>query len=377
MKLFFLCLYAWVAIQSLLVAVGYALGKGNVLKRFLFLIFLFNSCIATVHYAYRFTDFFVTAPEFAFVHDVLDLSFGPLVYLLSCYVYEERINKSLFAHFAPPIAYGIYFIGVKLLLEPSFDLAAYVSSNEHTTLVYFILFSFLFYTLATFRKIKRIKQRGMAISFLSGAWLNIFFIFLIIKSIHLLVLFFFKVYYNELWFSNTPLRTSVGLLFFLSIALLLVAQENTHFFRRFFRFKSSDTNQFEGLGQLSEHNFLAISSAIDETEIRKCAEAIYPLFYKGQMYVDADLDQKKLANEIKMPSRHITRLLNFYFNTNFNEFVNYFRVQEAKRMLIDKNGQGSKMLTISMDSGFKSESAFYANFRRFTGMTPKKYRQKG
>lgn len=376
MKLVFLCLYAWVAIQSLLVSIGYVVGKRNVLKRFLFLIFLFSSIIAVVHYAYRFTDFFTTAPEFAFIHDILDLLFGPLVYMLSCYVYEERVNKSLFAHFAPALAYALYFVGVKLVMAPVFDLASYVASSEHTTLVYFILFSFFFYTFATFRKIKQIKQRGMAISFLSGAWLNIFFIFLLIKSMHLLVLFFFKVYYNELWFSNTALRNWVDLLFFLSTTLLLIAQENTLFFRRFFRFKSSDTNQFEGLGQLTENNYLAISSAIDETDIRKCAEALYPLFYKGKVFVDTELDQKKLAGRISMPSRHITRLLNFYLNTNFTEFVNYFRVNEAKRILIETNGQKSKMLTVSIDSGFKSESAFYANFRRFTGMTPKKYRQK-
>ncbi len=376
MKLIFLCLYSWVAIQCFLVAVGYAMGKRNVLKRLLCFFFFLAGGLAVVHYTYRFTGFFITAPQFAFFHDVIELCFGPLIYLLSSYCYKERILTSLFAHFAPPLAYLLYFVGVKLQVAPSFDLAAYVASNEHTTLVYFILFSFLFYTFATFRKIKQIRQRGMPISFLSGAWLNIFFIFLLLKSVHLLVLFFFKVYYNELWFSNTVLRTAVDLLFFLSLAMVLMAQENTSFFRRFLRFKTSDTGQFERLGQLLEHNFLTISSTIDEKHIRQCSEALYPLIYKEKVYVRPDLDQKALAAAIKMPSRHITRLLNFYFQTNFNEFINYFKVNEAKRLLQRQNSAPIKMLSISMDCGFKSESAFYANFRRFTGTTPKKYREK-
>jgi len=50
-------------------------------------------------------------------------------------------------------------------------------------------------------------------------------------------------------------------------------------------------------------------------------------------------------------------------------------VEEAKGILADPARARSSILTIAMDSGFNSKSAFYTAFKHHANMTPSQYRQ--
>ncbi|MES9930149.1 MAG: helix-turn-helix domain-containing protein, partial [Candidatus Thiodiazotropha sp. 6PDIVS] len=71
---------------------------------------------------------------------------------------------------------------------------------------------------------------------------------------------------------------------------------------------------------------------------------------------------------------YLSQVINEQSGYNFFDFINRYRVDEAKRCLTTPSGQ-SNVLSIALDSGFNSKSAFYTAFKRHTGQTPSQYRK--
>ena len=57
----------------------------------------------------------------------------------------------------------------------------------------------------------------------------------------------------------------------------------------------------------------------------------------------------------------------------FSKYVRDCRVEAAKALLVAAPSQS--ILSISMDTGFRSQSAFYAAFKEATGQSPGDYRK--
>ncbi|UXX81034.1 helix-turn-helix transcriptional regulator [Reichenbachiella carrageenanivorans] len=373
MEIVFLCGYAWVSIQSFLVAIAYLLKWKQPNNRFLFFVFAITSILVFVHYAYRFTGVLFSHPEFSFIHDVIELLYGPIIFHFATCITKEKLGKWAFLHYLPALIYSLYFVVFQLFAAKPFHLPSYVLTPAHTTVVYFVMFSLAIYAFGTFQLILKLQRDGKPISFLFSGWLNVLFVFLIMKVVHALILFVLKTYFTEFWFDGTTMRWSVDALFFTSCALLLIAHGNLTSFPRFFTFRFS--GQSRNIGNVNVfQNLNEVIKVIDEKEVKQCGERMNVLFLE-EVYTDSELSEQSLAKKIGLPKRHISRLLNFYLKTNFNEVVNFHRVNHAKKMLKDQNYEEETMFAIAMACGFKSESAFYANFKQFTGQTPKKFKE--
>ena len=74
-----------------------------------------------------------------------------------------------------------------------------------------------------------------------------------------------------------------------------------------------------------------------------------------------------------LPSRHLSQIINGCLGQNFLDFVNTYRIEEARHHLEDPASQLS-VLAIAMEVGFNSKSAFYNAFKRHVRQTPTSYR---
>jgi len=91
-------------------------------------------------------------------------------------------------------------------------------------------------------------------------------------------------------------------------------------------------------------------------------------------YLESELTLTKLAEQLDIPPHHLSQMLNESLNQNFFDFVNSYRVEEARRLLQDPEKSAFTVLAVAEEAGFNSKTAFNTAFKRFTGETPTEYR---
>ena len=92
-------------------------------------------------------------------------------------------------------------------------------------------------------------------------------------------------------------------------------------------------------------------------------------------YVDGELTLPKLAERLSIPPQHLSQTINERLQQNFFDFVNTYRVEEAKRRLLDPAKQHYSVLAIAEEVGFNSKSAFNSVFKKHVRMTPSEFRK--
>jgi AraC-like DNA-binding protein len=94
-----------------------------------------------------------------------------------------------------------------------------------------------------------------------------------------------------------------------------------------------------------------------------------------QLYLKHTLNIEEFSKQVGIHYREVSVIINKHFDTNFFEFVNSYRVNKAKHMLVDPKYADTTILDILLESGFNSKSAFHRFFKRYTGMSAADYRK--
>lgn len=90
-------------------------------------------------------------------------------------------------------------------------------------------------------------------------------------------------------------------------------------------------------------------------------------------FTDSSLKLGHLARSAGMSPNHLSQVINELRGQNFYDFVNRYRIEEAKRIILDPNRSNMTMLSIAYAVGFNSKSAFNTAFKKHTGTTPSKF----
>jgi YesN/AraC family two-component response regulator len=92
-----------------------------------------------------------------------------------------------------------------------------------------------------------------------------------------------------------------------------------------------------------------------------------------KIFADEELTLKDLASELAISQHQLSQILNENLKKNFNTFINEYRIEEAKKMLIEEKERS--ILSIGIAVGFNSNTAFTTVFSKITGITPSQYRK--
>ncbi|MGV6815689.1 MAG: helix-turn-helix domain-containing protein [Thiotrichales bacterium] len=104
-------------------------------------------------------------------------------------------------------------------------------------------------------------------------------------------------------------------------------------------------------------------------------EELQQRMQRDKPFLDNKLSLPQLADLMGISINHLSQCINEHLDQNFFEFVNSYRIEEAKMRLRDEQHKRDNILTVAMDSGFNSKSAFYSAFKKQTGVTPSQFRQ--
>lgn len=93
-----------------------------------------------------------------------------------------------------------------------------------------------------------------------------------------------------------------------------------------------------------------------------------------EIYRDSNLNREKVAEQLGISAGYVSQLINVITGDNFANFINNYRVEAVKKMMLDSDFENYSLLAIGLESGFTSKTTFYDAFKKATGMTPNSFR---
>ncbi len=114
-------------------------------------------------------------------------------------------------------------------------------------------------------------------------------------------------------------------------------------------------------------------STLSKQESKLYGEKVLKLLEEKKLYLNGKVSLDNLAKEINISSRLLSQVINESLNKSFTELINYYRIEEAKKMLLMSGNK--TILEILLSVGFNSKSAFNTAFKKHTGLTPTKYKE--
>ncbi len=97
-------------------------------------------------------------------------------------------------------------------------------------------------------------------------------------------------------------------------------------------------------------------------------ERLIIYFDQKKPYLRQNLKIKEVALYLYSNKTYLSRIINDKHNLNFNQFVNYYRIEEVKRIFAENSSLNIQELCTR--SGFGSMATFSIAFRYYLGNTP-------
>ncbi len=297
---------------------------------------------------------------------------GALLYLcFKALVFKDfSLTKIDLFHFIPLLAY-ITFIGLVFYSKPQDIRLEMINSESFVYSASYVYMEFLsklirvFYAIACFSLISRYSSRlqdtNSNMEKVHLSWLRalvIGFLLVMVSEAILVAAKIINIYTNF----SFSLFVNIGLTgYYITFALVnLLVFTAVRYFGAF-----EQVNEIKITKKVRDERFFQPELALSVDDAIR----------GGQIYMDPDITLDKLAESLKILPRDLSSLINRHFGINFYEFINRYRIEEAKRMLTSEKYRATTITDIYLKVGFNSKSVFYTFFKKLEGMTPSQCRQ--
>jgi AraC-like DNA-binding protein len=328
--------------------------------------------------------------DIEFSEALIPLTFGPFLYLYCKYLISEdkKMLSKDYVHFIPFIFLLIYGIIENTFISRSEVFSYAISLNLLFLLSTIVYSSLVFMLLQKYRKTIRFNFFSYDTSSNRLFWVNYVAVVSVIS---------FGLYLAYMLASTPSQESNYNLLFISTLGLVTLSfsvsyfgvtqtsvtsqeHEEQHYG---FRSMASDLidNVFNvsSVGRLKKQKVQVLATIEDKEEINpqklEQIEALKKLMETEKPYLNPELTLQDLASMIHIPKHQLTHLFNNHMGLNFFEFVNEYRIEEAKKRLLDKQYDNLTIIAIAYDCGFNSKSTFNTLFKETIGQTPSQWRK--
>ncbi len=351
------------------------LKKGNRLNQLLLSAFLFvNAMFLTGYLLFSFSEYIMpVGVHFFFIGTSFGFLFGPLLFLYTRSLTSDhfRLTKYDLLHLIPFAVYNLlyanyfYFqpaaIKIKLLESGTvlpYPLGFWVGLTMNLQILIYMTLTLI----AVLRYSRSIKSLYSMIHHLELGWLE-----LVLYAF----LFMWLIDFTHFLLRNTGGISPElsGYLIFISIAINFVfanlviykgLKQPLQFFDVEKRLPKSK----------SEHpGFTGNESEMYLEKLLKYMSAEKP-------YLTSTLTLKELSERLEMNPRILSKIINEKKNQNFFDFINRYRIEDAKIILSNPAKRKMTILEVLYGVGFNSKSVFNTTFKKYAGITPTEYRRK-
>jgi AraC-like DNA-binding protein len=315
-------------------------------------------------YLLEFPHFWLTTVSFSFL-------FGTLLYFYAKFLTSEnvKLSKRDLLHFLPFALYlgwliSFYRLSGEIKLRMLQRILAV--ENFEVPWPYFVLFllqisHMLLYTWLTLRLLKAhsqsVKGNGLSLEKISLNWLRR--LTTGFGSFVLLMLLY--VIWLQLGF---PYSRAVD-------ALVLIAMAGQIYIIGYMTLRQPEI--FSGtlaIKNSPKYEKSTLTPARAEIYLSKLLQ----LMETEKLFTNSDLKLQDLAHKLNLSPHHLSQIINEQCRQNFFDFLNQYRIAEAKRYLTHPEKQNYTILSIALEVGFNNKASFNTAFKKHTGMTPSQFR---
>jgi len=338
MRPFLVVLTVFGAAQCAMLAVGFA-GSRSMAQR-LFVLLASALVIILSGAVIMESGLVERAPHFARVHLPFNYLLAPLLYFFVRASIGRPVARHWWLHAIPAVACAIWLAPFYVMSGEDKLRALAVRSSDQTTRLALVVLQAAIYLILTFRLLAvhdagRVQRR---------LWIGT-----------ALTALLWTVAAARLATGISPLWVPAALAIVATAAVMAIVR--TH-----------------GDARPQARSKYARSTLTDDRST-ECLRRLTELFERDRPYLDAGLSLDEVARKTRIPPHHVSQIVNQRLGANFTDWVNGYRVEEARRRLRSPRFAHLSIVAIAEESGFASKSTFNAAFRKATGMTPSQYRR--
>ena len=313
----------------------------------------------------------------------LPLLGGPLLFLYISTLINNKIEwiKTLL-HLSVYVLYILILIILQYSRDFTFIVSKgffYLPKNIPTWVQYYgipMALSGLIYTIWDITLLKR-HQKRIVDFFSFDEKVNLKWIQYIVYSFF--ILFFVGIFliFGSTTFHLFPIE-NVFALVGIALSLMLVAFG-------FYGFRQTEV--FSNINSIKKEiepdldKFIDIPSSytksgLTDEKIKYHAKQLTEHMVLEKPFLQENLTLPILAEQCKLSNTHLSQIINQHFQVNFYDFINQYRIEESKKMLVSSDYDHLSLLGIAFDCGFKSKSSFNRYFKKYCGITPSEFKKK-
>lgn len=385
-----IALFIWAAIQSFLFGFNILLFKRSKANLFLGAFFIFTSLNIFFQYLSRFTNWKFEVPEILYISDIIGFLYGPIIYLYARQLIFKKFKLAQYIHFLPALLFAVFFSVREFIIYAPFEFFDYINTTFQRVVLFLIFLSNLIYLIYLIHLSGRYNYGKSGKGFWVIGWLSIFYMFFTLKVIIGLIFFVYQAFVQPIYGEEiaTAFRIFSEYVFIFFNAIIIIITGYWSIKDPFEVYNLSD-KQIQEIDDKTE-SVEAINRVQIPVEVTENAEPKFRIpesevadkvlllnsLIEKKVHLNPDLNERELARLMGVPLHYLSNLLNEHVKESFTEFVNRNRIEDAKLKLLDDSLSNLTIFAIALDCGYNSESTFYTNFKKFTGVTPKSYKNK-
>jgi AraC-like DNA-binding protein len=131
---------------------------------------------------------------------------------------------------------------------------------------------------------------------------------------------------------------------------------------------------YNKIGTLHGSNEKYKSSRLSDEDVKQHFDKLINYILKEQPYKESEVTLPGLAKALVIQPHLLSQVINSKTGKSFPDFINSFRIEEAKKMLKDHKNDNLTIASIAYDCGFNTLSAFNTAFKKQTKITPSQFR---
>lgn len=308
------------------------------------------------------------------INEPFQFVLGPLMYFYVCQLtsvdFRFRLKKML--HFVPFVLNCLLLLPLGISLGSS-ALSQFPGKNSYILSIVMwglILLQITVYLALTHMKIRQhqnnIRQNFSETGDINLRWLKYFIMILFIIYLTyylLLVIMLHTSDFNSL-FPHFQKSTSI----ILSLAIYGIGYRGLSQ-PKIFNYEPTELKSSEADKGKYER------SGLDTKEAEELSKKLIAYMSDEKPYLNSELTLPDLSTTLNIPRNKLSQVLNEKIGMSFYDFINGYRVRQAKEYLADPGYENIKIIAIAFDAGFNSKAAFNNIFKKIEGITPSEYKK--